>query len=91
VYPTYNSEPLDHLEGEPVKNDPYPIFNGVPKLKAFPKKLIFDINQLQPETRYKMIDCIELKCGVKAALQMRVVLDKLFAKKYVLKSHIIAS
>jgi hypothetical protein len=82
--PSWNPEPLDHLEGRPVKEDPYPVFNGIPMLKRFPKVLNFDTELLL--TRHELIDNIEMKCGVKAACQIRVIIDKLIAKEYVLPS-----
>lgn len=79
---TWNLEPLDHHDGEPLIWDPYPVYHGgKTKLKMphlwgrFPR----DIYNIMHELVYQ----VELDCGVQKACQTRIILEMLLKKKYV--------
>jgi hypothetical protein len=70
----WNNEPLDHIGGRPIKEDPYPIHSGTQGLVLLPVYAPFDQEAWRDQKIF--IDELEIFCGPLIACQTRIVLDK---------------
>ena len=76
-FPSYIGEPLDYIMGEPISNDPFPIFNGVSPTLVLPKKRPIFTTEIVDKMAH-MIDITQNALTSREGSQTRVLIRMLY-------------